>query len=147
MTIYLGADHKGYHLKGQLFEYLKKHGYKVQDVGSAELDPDDDFPEFAARVVSAIKISNDRDPRGILICGSGQGMAMAANRFKGIYATLGWNKQSARESRDEDNSNVLCIPAKHVNEKEMKLIVEVWLNTPFDSAARRVRRLRQIDQL
>lgn len=147
MKIYLGADHKGFFLKEKLDLYLKKHGYKVDDQGSDELDKDDDFPEFAARVVSAMKISNDKDPRGILICGSGQGMVMAANRFTGIYAALAWDKRSARESRDEDNSNVLCMPANTVNEKEMYKIVETWLNTPFDAAPRRVRRLRQIDQL
>lgn len=147
MKVYVGADHLGFHLKDKLFAHLKRLGYEVEDEGDNYLDPEDDFPEFASRVVAAIKISNDKDPRGILLCGSGQGMAMAANRFRGIYAALAWNKKSARESRNDDNSNILCLPASSLSEKDMFDIVETWLKASFDAAPRRVRRLKQIDEL
>lgn len=147
MKIYIGADHNGFALKNQLLEYLKSADYDVADEGDDHYDADDDFPQFAGRVVSAVLASDDKDPRGILICGSGQGMCMAANRFKGIRAALCWDHQSAREARNDDNSNVLCLPAHVLNKKEGQLVVETWLNTPFANVARFVRRLNQIDQL
>ncbi len=147
MKIYIGADHRGFRLKGKLVTYLKKHGYDVEDEGDNKLDPNDDFPEFAGRVAVAIKTSSDKDPRGILLCGSGQGMVMAANRFKGIFAALAWDTKSAQESRTDDNSNVLCLPAHRLNEQEVNDIVIAWLNAEFAAAPRYIRRLKQIDNL
>ncbi len=146
MRIYIGADHQGFRLKQKLVDYLAKHGYEVEDRGDNKLDIHDDFPEFAARVVNAMKSSSDDEPRGILLCGSGQGMVMAANRHKGMYAALCWDKRSAKESRNDDNSNVLCLPAHLLSQAEVYDIVETWLNTPFESLPRRVRRLKQIDE-
>lgn len=147
MKIYIGADHQGFRLKGKLSAYLKKHGYDVEDEGDNRLDPGDDFPEFAGRVASAVKASSDKDSRGILLCGSGQGMVMAANRFDGIYAALAWDTQSARESRTDDNSNVLCLPAHRLREQEVFDIVISWLQAEFAAAPRFIRRLKQIDNL
>ena len=102
MTIYLGADHNGFHLKEKIEAYLKSAGYKVVDEGDERLDPDDDFTVFASRVVRAMKEHGD-DARGILICGSGQGMAIAANRHKGIRAGLGWGVEAARSTRNDED--------------------------------------------
>ena len=90
MKIYLGADHQGFHLKEQIFAYLAKRGYDVEDMGGTVLDPSDDFPLFAQAVSLKVLGSDEKDPRGILICGGGQGVAMAANRFKGIRASVIW---------------------------------------------------------
>jgi ribose 5-phosphate isomerase B len=147
MKIYIGADHRGYALKDQLIKYLKRAGYEVEDQGDKKLNQDDDFPEYAAKVATAVLASEDSDARGILICGSGQGMAMAANRFKGIRAALCWDQQSAREARNDDDSNVLCLPAKQTESHQTNVIVETWLNTRFASAARFQRRIQQIDNL
>lgn len=149
MKVYVGADHRGHALKAKLIEYLKRAGYDYEDEGDKQFDPDDDFPEFASRVVMAMKGSDDSDPRGILICGSGQGMCMAANRFNGIYAAICWDRQSARESRSDDNSNVLCLSARLLDDQpeEARLIVETWLNTPYAGSARFDRRLKQLDDL
>lgn len=149
MRVFIGADHKGHALRAKLIDYLKRAGYDVEDQGDRQFDPDDDFPVFAARVVTAMQGSDDKDPRGILICGSGQGMCMAANRFNGIYAAICWDRQSAREARSDDNSNVLCLSADLLNDRfeEAKLIAETWLNTPFAGAARYERRLKQLDEL
>lgn len=149
MKIYIGADHNGYGLKSTLIAYLKRAGYSVVDEGDKKFDPDDDFPLFASRVVVAMQNSKDKDPRGILICGSGQGMCMAANRYPGIYASLCWDRQSAKEARTDDNSNVLCLPSRLLDEnpEKAKVIVETWLNTPFAKATRFVRRLKQLDEL
>lgn len=147
MKIYIGADHQGFRLKGRLSAYLKRHGYDVEDAGDNRLDPNDDFPQFAGRVATAVKTSSDKDPRGILLCGSGQGMVMAANRFDGIYAALAWDTKSARESRTDDNSNVLCLPAHRLSEQEVNDIVTAWLEARFAAAPRFIRRLKQIDNL
>ena len=148
MTIYLGADHNGYHLKEKIEVYLKQLGHTVVDEGDERLDPDDDFTVFASRVVNAMKTSKDHHPRGILICGSGQGMAIAANRHKGIRAGLGWGVEAARSTRNDEDSNVLAIPAEILDtDKEWQEVIDVWLKTPFAGAARYKRRNAQLDTL
>lgn len=147
MKIFIGADHNGFGLKSKLSDYLKRAGYDIVDEGDERLDPEDDFPVFAGKVCMAVLGSDDADPRGILICGSGQGMCMAANRFKGIRASLAWDQTSAREARNDDNANVLCLPAKLLDGAQADVIVETWLNTPFANAPRFVRRLKELDEL
>ena len=90
MKIYLGSDHRCFLLKEKVFAYLVKNNYEVEDVGGRELNPDDDFPQFAQ--AAALRVIGDEsdDPRAILICGGGKGMCMAANRFKGIRASVIW---------------------------------------------------------
>lgn len=150
MKIFLGADHNGYHLKEKIEAYLCTHGYDVIDEGDERLDPDDDFTVFASRVVNAMKAeSNDSsEVRGILICGSGQGMAIAANRHKGIRAGLGWGVEAARSTRQDEDSNVLAIPSELLDtDKEWQEVIDVWLKTPFAGAARYKRRNAQLDDL
>jgi ribose 5-phosphate isomerase B len=147
MQIFLGSDHNGLDLKQHIYKYLSFGGFEVLDQGDVKLDPKDDFPLFASKVVNAMKLSNDDDPRGILICGSGQGMCMAANRYKGIRAALCWNVTEAYAARNDDNSNVLCLSAKSTNTKEAEAIVNAWLHTPFAGATRFNRRLKQLDEL
>jgi ribose 5-phosphate isomerase B len=134
-------------MKHELIEYLRRAGYEVEDKGDVKLNPDDDFPEFATHVSMAVLGSNDPDARGILICGSGQGMCMAANRHKGIRASLVWDRKEARLTRNDNDSNVLCLPAHAVEDKDVNIIVETWLNTPFAAAPRYIRRNKQLDEL
>lgn len=149
MKIYLGADHQGFHLKGQIFAYLVKHGYDVEDVGDAELDPSDDFPIFAQLAATRVIGDDGKDPRAILICGGGQGVAMAANRFRGIRAAVIWDAYEAKMTRNDNDSNVLCLPARVVGDDEAAWqgIIETWLATPFASAARFKRRNQELDEL
>lgn len=147
MKIYIGADHNGYYLRNALVDYLRRSGYDVVDEGDRRLDPNDDFPVFASKVVADVLASDDHDARGILLCGSGQGMCMAANRFKGIRAALVYDRESARISRNDDNSNIACIPAKVIDQDRANIIVETWLKTAFANAPRFVRRLAEIDEL
>jgi len=147
MKIYIGADHNGFDLKQELTEELTRAGYAVVDEGNTNENPDDDFPQFAAKVVAAINASDDDDPRGILICGSGQGMCMAANRFKGIRASLVWSDGEAHAARNDDDSNVLCLPARYVDAQTAIKLAEVWLATPFAGAARFRRRIKELDKL
>lgn len=147
MKIYIGADHNGFEYKEKLLEELTRAGYVVVDEGDRELKPEDDFPQFAERVVRAMQASDDKEPKGILICGSGQGMCMAANRFRGIRASLVWNTHEAHAARNDDDSNVLCLPARSISADDAVKIAESWLATPFAGAARFKRRLHQLDQL
>lgn len=147
MKIYLAADHNGYEYKQQLAQFLARSGYEIIDEGDRQKDPDDDYPEFAGRAVSALLADDDKDSRAVLICGSGQGMCMAANRFKGIRASLCWNVEEARASRNDDDSNVLCLAARYTDIEIAKPIVSAWLRTPFAGAPRFIRRLRQLDNL
>jgi len=147
MRIYIGSDHRGFHLKKDVKDFLEKSGLAVTDVGDDHLDPNDDFPQFAARCVLEVLGSDDNEARGILICGSGQGMCMAANRFKGIRAALGYNKESARASREEDNSNILCLPSDVLEKGKWEEVVNTWVQTPFAGLPRYNRRIHELDEL
>jgi ribose 5-phosphate isomerase B len=150
MKIYLGADHQGFHLKEDVMAYLVKHGYDVEDVGDKTLDPNDDFPIFAQAVALKVLGSEDQDPRGILLCGGGQGVAMAANRFRGIRASVIWDAFEAKMTRYDNDSNILCLPARILSaegEGSWQGIIETWLNTEFANAPRFKRRNAELDEL
>jgi ribose 5-phosphate isomerase B len=147
MKIYIGADHNGFALKRQLADQLTRGGYDVVDEGDEAFRPEDDFPQFAERVVWAMQASTDPDTRGILICGSGQGMCMAANRFNGIRASLVWDVEEARAARNDDDSNVICLPGRTLVAQSALQIVEKWLVTPFAGAPRFKRRIAELDRL
>jgi len=149
MKIYLGADHQGFAMKERVFAYLAKRGYDVEDVGDKELDPADDFPEFAQ--IAALKVLGETaaDPRAILLCGGGQGMCIAANRFRGIRASVIWDAYEAKMTRNDNDSNVLCLPSRVLekDEKAWQDIIDTWLETPFAAAPRYIRRNAQIDEI
>ena len=147
MKIFIGADHNGFDMKRELIEELTATGYDIIDKGDRELKPQDDFPQFASRVVTAMKASDDPETYGILICGSGQGMCMAANRYKGIRASLVWDVEEARASRNDDDSNVLCLPARYMSTPDALKIAETWLATSFAGAPRFKRRIEELDKL
>lgn len=147
MKIFIGADHNGYNLKNDLVRYLKSAGYDVVDEGDTVLKPEDDYPVFASKVVRDMQATGDPTARGILLCGSGQGMCIAANRYKGIRACLGYDRESVRSARNDDDANILCIPAKLIEKGEANIIIETWLNTPFAAAPRYIRRNKEIDDL
>jgi ribose 5-phosphate isomerase B len=149
MKIFLGSDHNGFHMKEKVFAYLAKHDYDVVDVGDAQLDPDDDFPQFAQAAALKVLGEQDGEARAILLCGGGQGMAMAANRFKGIRASVVWDAFEAKMTRNDNDSNVLALPSRILEDQDgtWQGIIETWLNTPFASAVRYKRRNAEIDEL
>lgn len=147
MRVFVGADHNGFQMRNRVVAYLKRAGYDVVDNGDFKLNPDDDFPIFASRVVHDMKASGDPDARGILICGSGQGMCMAANRHKGIRACMGYDRLSIRASRNDDDANVLCLAARVLKKDEANLLVETFLNVPFSHVGRFQRRIKEMDEL
>ena len=126
---------------------LSMAGHEVFDVGDVEFDPHDDFPNYARKLSISLLGAKDKHAKGILICGSGQGMCMAANRFKGIRASICWNLAEARLARNDDDSNVLCLPAYQLKSAEATAITNTWLTTPFAGASRFKRRIKELDEL
>lgn len=136
-------------MKEAVLAYLNERQYDIEDVSGKELDPADDFPEFAH--TAALKVLSDpsHDSRAILICGGGQGMCMAANRFRGIRASVIWDAYEAKMTRNDNDSNVLCLPSRVLSDdtSAWKDIIDTWLTTPFAAAARYKRRNAQIDEV
>lgn len=150
MKLFLGADHQGFHLKEKIEAYLAKRGYDVVDIGSNEIDPDDDFPQFAQLAAMRVLGEDEADdPRAILICGGGQGMCMAANRFRGIRASVIWDSHEAKMTRHDNDSNILCLPSRVLDDDAelWKDIVDTWLSTPFAGAPRFKRRNAELDDM
>jgi ribose 5-phosphate isomerase B len=144
-TVYLGADHAGFGLKNSLKEHLEMKGFVVEDLGAHELDPDDDYPKYAAAVAQAVR--KHAGSFGVLSCGNAEGIAIAANKFQDIRAGIGYSVEAARTMRNDDNANVIAIPGRlPINDDPLE-IAEVFLTTPFSQAERYARRLRQVDAL
>ncbi|HEX3099937.1 MAG TPA: RpiB/LacA/LacB family sugar-phosphate isomerase [Patescibacteria group bacterium] len=144
--IYIGADHGGYKMKEQLKKFLAKKKLEFLDVGAKTLKVGDDYPDYAKLVAKKVSQNPLRNV-GILICRSGQGVCIVANKFENVRAALVWNTKEAEMSRTDDMSNVLCLPSDYISEKEAQAIVEVWLKTSYSSEARHVRRVKKISNL
>lgn len=147
MKLFIGADHNGFEFKEKLSRALELAGHEVVDDGDTELNPNDDYPQFASKVVLDLLAADDPDARGILICANGQGMAMAANRFKGIRASVCWDTHEARATRNDDDSNILCLSSRYLSVEEAGSIMAAFLATPFAGAPRFQRRIKQLDEL
>ena len=146
MLIYIGADHRGFQLKESLKNYLKASGYEVVDVGNDKYVATDDYPDFAA--LAARKVSLDpENSRGILLCGSGVGVAVVANKFKNVRSALAFNPEQAAASRNDDNTNVLSLPADFLDEETAKKIAAVWIQNSFSGEERHQRRLKKVADL
>lgn len=147
MKVYIGSDHAGFDFKEELLEHLTKMGHEVEDVGNKKLDPKDDYPQFAYAATTKVLGDEDDDARAILVCGSGQGMCIAANRVHGIRASLCWDVHGAKETREDNDSNVLCIPARVLSVEQGLDIVDAWLTTPFSGEERHKRRIEEVENL
>lgn len=145
MIVYIGADHRGFKLKEVLKRFLDKKGYEIEDLGNHRYDPNDDYPDYAAKV--ARKIYKNPESRGILLCGSGVGVDIVANRFKRVRSVLACGVRQVIASRNDDDTNVLSIAADFTSERQAKRYVEVWLKTPFSNAPRHKRRIAKIDKV
>ncbi len=144
--IYIGADHRGYSLKETLKVYLKELNYVWEDLGAKELIADDDYPDYTLAV--AQKIAEDpENNRGILICGSGVGVDITANKIKDIRSALCFDVKQAQASRNDDNANVLSLPADFISEDLAREIIKIWLETPFSGSEHYVRRIEKIKKI
>ncbi len=145
MRVYIGADHRGFNLKEELKVWLKKKGYEVVDVGAYEFNEEDDYPDFGEKV--AKEIAGNREERGILLCGSGHGMDITANRFKEVRSILGFNLEVVKQGRLHEDANVLSLPADWVDEELAKEMVRMFLETEFFGEARHRRRIEKLEMV
>jgi len=144
--IYLAADHRGFQLKEQLKVALIDQKYPVEDVGALKYDENDDYVDFAKAAIEKMK-DNQGLHKGIFICGSGHGMSIVADKYKGIRSAIGYNRYVAVQSRQHEDANVLVLAADWVKEEEVKNIVSDWLNAECTGEERHVRRLAKISEI
>ncbi|MBS3175175.1 RpiB/LacA/LacB family sugar-phosphate isomerase [Candidatus Woesearchaeota archaeon] len=142
--IYIGVDHAGFKLKEELKIYLSKN-YFVIDLGNKKLDINDDYPIYAAKVGKAVV--KNKNSFGILICGSGQGVSIAANKIKGVRAALCETKRDARLARSDDDANILCLQGRYVKSANAKRIAKIFFGTKFKNNIRYKRRINEINKI
>lgn len=145
MRIACGFDHGGYPLRETTFEALRAAGHEPLDLGAAELDPADDYPDFALRVVRAIRAGEAE--RGILVCGSGAGVAVAATKVEGIRAAMAHDTYTAAQCVEHDAVNVLALGARVIGPAIATELVTAFANAEFSGAQRHVRRLRKVEAI
>lgn len=144
MRVFIASDHAGFTKKRELTQELAGE-FDVTDLGPENLNPQDDYPIFAERVARAVV--DEPGAMGLLICDSGQGMEIAANKVDGVRAAVAWNKHIAYETRRDNDSNVLSLPAAELSIDEMTDIARTWLGTAFSGSERHQRRLDEIEQI
>ena len=143
MKIAIAADHAGYDEKEKIKKTLDEIGVEYTDMGTDSTESVD-YPDFARKVGEAV--ADGEYDKGILVCGSGTGMAIAANKVPGIRAAVAWNEEIARLSRQHNNANVLSLAARYIPDEEQEKIVKVWLETDFEGG-RHERRVEKIEQI
>ena len=140
MKIVIGSDHAGFELKENLRNFLVSEGHEVVDHGTYSLDSVD-YPDFAHKVAS--EVNNGTVEKGILVCGSGQGVCMTANKYEGVRAALAWSAEIAGLSREHNNANVVCLPARFIEVSEAQNVVKTFISTDFEGG-RHERRVNKI---
>lgn len=141
--IYIGADHAGFALKEKLKAAIAKQEH-IKDLGAFSFKKDDDYPDIAAKV--ARRVAKEK-AKGILVCGSAEGVCIAANKIKGIRAVAVWTLENARLSRKHNDANVLCLSGWELSPKKAAAIAKCWLTTSFSSEDRHIRRIIKIARL
>lgn len=142
--ILMGSDHAGFALKDVMKKFLIEEGYEIEDLGSYKYDYNDDYPDYALKVCERVLETNGR---GILICGSGQGMDRVANKIPGIHAAVCWDEPSTKIAKEHGNVNVLCFGGRTVKPELAKKMVKIWLRTPFIPKERHLRRINKIKEI
>ena len=145
MKIYLGSDHRGFQLKEKIAKWLFEWRYDFEDIGAETHDEKDDYTKYAASVASLV--AENRDSFGILLCGSGVGVDVTANKFDGVRASIGIDSEQVKQGRSDDDMNVLVIAADHTSEHDAKEVVKMFLETEFSGKARYKRRLEDISRI
>jgi ribose 5-phosphate isomerase B len=145
MKIFIGADHGGYELKEKIGQWLFDMEYAYQDLGAVTLDPNDDYTKYAEDVASLV--AKTEGSRGVLLCGSGVGVDVVANKFDGIRASIGKSVAQIEAGRNDDDMNVLVIAVDFTDEKDAKAMLIAFLETKFSGKARFERRLQEIEKI
>ncbi len=141
LRIATGADHAGMQMKNMIVDYLKGLGHQVIDLGAHSYNPHDDYPDFARLVANAI--ASSQADRGILICGSGVGACIAANKVRGVRAAICHDTYSARQGVEHDDMNVLCLGSRIIGDEVAKTLVGAFVSAKFSNEERHIRRLRK----
>lgn len=141
MKVFLGADHRGVVVKAKIVAFLQKWGHEAVDLGSDDAECSCDYPKYSFLVGNSVV--KNKGSRGILICLSGIGHSIAANKVRGIYAALCYTREAAILSRQHNNANVLILGSNFISEDVMFDMIKVWLETPFEGG-RHLRRLNKI---
>ncbi|MBU0467218.1 MAG: ribose 5-phosphate isomerase B [Nanoarchaeota archaeon] len=141
-TIFLASDHAGFKVKQNIKKFLDRKKISYHDLGPKEYIANDDYPDYAFKVAS--RVARNKNYKGILVCGSGIGMVIAANKVKGIRAVAAYDKYSAKFSKSHNDSNVLCLRAKNFPFRRTKKILSTWLNTRFSEEDRHNHRIKKI---
>jgi ribose 5-phosphate isomerase B len=144
VKVYTGSDHAGFALRGTIARHLRDGGHEVVDLG-APSEESTDYPDWAAAVGRAVR--GDAGALGVLVCGTGLGVCIAANTVSGVRAADAWNLESARLARAHNDANVLCLGARLIPEVDALRIVDVWLATPFEGGGRHTTRVAKIAAL
>lgn len=144
-TVYLGGDHAGWEMKEAIEKTLQAEGYTVMDLGNRELNEADDYPDFAHAV--AREVAAHPGTYGILTCGSAEGVAIVANKTKGVRAAVLYSPAATESSRVDDNANVGCIPGRNFPLQDGIALARLFLQTPFSGAERHLRRLAKITEI
>lgn len=144
--LFLSADHRGFAEKQRLLGALSKVdiNYELIDLGPSTMQPDDDFNDSSLAMARAIR--ENPDSLGILICGSGQGVCIQANRFKGVRAIFGYSPELVKVGREHDNANVMCLSADYMNTAMINKVVAIFISTHFLPKERYIRRIRRLDE-
>lgn len=145
MKIYIGSDHRGYELKEKIAKWLFELNKEFLDLGAVTLDPSDDYTKYATEVASLV--SKNEGSRGVLLCGSGVGVEVMANKFDGVRAAIGKSVNQIKAGRNDDDMNILVIASDFTTEKEAKAMLIAFLETKFSGKARYERRLDEITKI
>jgi len=142
LKIYIASDHAGFEVKEKLKIYFNKKKLNYIDVGPFAYKENDDYPDYAFKVARVV--AKNHGSKGVLVCGTGAGMAIAANKVKGIRAAEAYDEYSARMSRKDNDSNIVTFAARDLSFDKIKKMINVWINTPFSKEERHNRRIRKI---
>lgn len=145
MKIFIGSDHRGYELKEKIAKWLFEMEHAYMDVGAAKLDPTDDYTKYAEEVASLV--ASNPGSRGVLLCGSGVGVEVVANKFDGVRAAIGKDVFQVEAGRNDDDINVLVIASDFTEEKDAKAMLIAFLETKYEKVARHERRIEEIERL
>lgn len=143
--IYIGADHRGFELKEELKRRLESDGFDVEDMGNEVFDPADDYVDFAKAVAQSV--AQDSDGKGILICGSGVGVDMAANKVRGARSCLVFDEKRAMQSREHEDANIISLASDVLIADTAYEMVKAFIATPFTGEERHVRRINKLKEL
>lgn len=145
MTIFIGADHRGFELKNQILEYLHEKNIRIEDLGAYEYSPLDDSVDFGQKVAQAV-LQNPENYLGILICGSGCAVAMAANRLKGVRCGVAMNSHQATHIRENDHANILALASDYTPVEEAQKIIDAFLSASPKTDEKYLRRIKKLDK-